>query len=266
MGYYVRGKNNVRLFVEDIGKGKPVLMLHGWPINHKMYEYQLNILPSYGIRVIAPDLRGFGKSDRPFKGYSYRHMADDIKAIVDALGLQSFTLLGFSMGGAIAIKYMSRYMGYKVNKLILAGAAAPSFSQRTDYPFGMPVEDINRLINSLYQDRPKALDNFGKDFFATKVSDEFRGWFNQLGLEASGHGTIQTAKSLRDEDLRNDLQTIIRETYILHGKKDKICPYEFALEMRKRIMYSKLIPFEQSGHGLFYDEMEKFNRELLGII
>lgn len=263
LGYYIRVKNNVKLFVEDVGHGYPIVMIHGWPLNSKMFEYQMNILPGYGVRIIAPNLRGFGKSDRPFEGYNYDQMADDIKVIVETLCLEQFTLLGFSMGGAIAIRYMSRYMGYKVKKLILTGAAAPSFTARPGYPFGMSVENVNSLIAKLYEDRPKALAEFGENFFSSPISGEFKSWFNNLGLESSGHGTIHAAMSLRDEDLRSDLTRIVVETAIFHGKNDHICPFDFALEMNKHIPYSKLIPFENSGHGLFYEEWKKFNQEIL---
>ncbi len=266
IGYFIEVKPDAKLFIEDIGSGIPVLMIHGWPINHKMFEYQMNVLPAFGIRMILPDLRGFGNSDRPCDGYSYNRMADDIKSVVDVLQLDQFTLLGFSMGGAIAIRYMSRHGGYKVKNLILAGAAAPSFTQRDNFPYGMPLKDIDPLIRSLYLDRPKTLTEFGRKFFGSAISEEFTQWFNDLGFEASGHGTIKSAFSLRNEDLRKDLKRILVRTYILHGRKDKICPYELAIEMKKTVQNSKLIPFVNSGHGLFYDEWQKFNHEITNII
>ncbi len=91
MAYYIQIDNNVNIFVEDIGNGKPVLFIHGWPVNHIMYEYQLDVLPEYGIRCIALDLRGFGKSDRPFSSYSYNEMADDIRGVIDTLKLTNLT-------------------------------------------------------------------------------------------------------------------------------------------------------------------------------
>lgn len=266
MAYYINTNNNVNLFVEDIGNGKPVLFIHGWPVNHKMYEYQLEVLPEYGIRCIALDLRGFGKSDRPFSSYSYNEMADDIRGVIDKLKLTNLTLVAFSIGGAIATRYMSRHAGHNISQLILAGAAAPSFVQRNDFPYGIPVSVVNSIINHAYQDRPKMLAEFGKMFFASEISREFNDWFLTLGFEASGQGTIKAAESLRDEDLRNDLAAIRIPTTILHGRKDQICPYELAQIMHQNIPHSKLIPFENSGHGLFYDEKDKFNQELLKVL
>lgn len=98
MNYFIHVTPKTKLFVQDIGKGEPVLFLHGWPVNAKMYEYQFTTLPARGIRCIAPDLRGFGKSDAPFTGYSYNQLADDIRMLVERLELKNYTLVGFSMG------------------------------------------------------------------------------------------------------------------------------------------------------------------------
>ncbi|WP_315907123.1 alpha/beta hydrolase [Priestia koreensis] len=266
MGYYVNVEENVNVFVEDIGQGKPVVFIHGWPLSHKMYEYQFNALPAYGYRCIGIDLRGFGKSDRPFDDYSYDRMADDIRAVVDALSLENFALVGFSMGGPICIRYMTRHQGHQANKLVLLGAAAPSFTQRENYPYGSTKEEVDTLIHGMYRDRPKTLAEFGTQFFASNVSEPFQEWFTGLNLEASGHGTIRALEALRDEDLRGELADIQAKTYIFHGKKDQICPFEFATIMHDHIPNSQLIPFEESGHGLFYDELEYFNTKLVEVL
>lgn len=91
-------------------------------------------------------------------------------------------------------------------------------------------------------------------------------WFHALGMEASSYGTINSAMALRDEDLRGELETIQVPTAIFHGKKDEICPFEFAEEMHKAIPSAEMVVFEESGHGAFYDELEKFNAELIRFI
>lgn len=115
MGRYVQVEPNVSIFVEDIGQGTPVVFLHGWPVNYKMFEYQLNVLPNQGIRAIAIDFRGYGKSDAPSTGYDYDRMADDVRAVIDDLELTDVVLAGFSMGGAIAVHYMARHAGHGVS-------------------------------------------------------------------------------------------------------------------------------------------------------
>lgn len=258
---YIKVDHGVRIFVEDVnpGAGKPVLFIHGWPVNHNMFEYQFDQLPKCGFRCIGMDIRGFGKSDKPWEGYSYNHLADDVRCVVDALSLEDFALVGFSMGGAIAVRYMARHCGYGVSKLALVSAAVPVFTKRPDYPYGLPISDVDKIIAQTYTDRPKMISDFGKKFFASKVSPDFRNWFNGLGLEASGHATAMTAVSLRNEDLRNDEQQICVPTAIFHGIHDQIVPFASAEQSHRNISGSMLIPFECSGHGVFYDELDRFN-------
>ncbi|MDF2814207.1 MAG: alpha/beta hydrolase [Paenibacillus sp.] len=266
MGYFIEVEQGVKLYVEDIGTGKPVVFIHGWPVNHKMYEYQVTQLPRFGFRCIQIDLRGFGQSDCPWHGYSYDRLSDDIATVIQALRLPHFTLVGFSMGGAIAIRYMSRHRGYKVSQLILLAAAAPSFTQRPGYPHGMTREAVDQLIAQTLKDRPAMLEKFGEQFFASSITPSFRNWFQLLGLQASSHGTIAGAISLRDEDLRQDLARVHAPTHIFHGVLDQICPYVFAELMHQGIAGSVLHRFDKSGHGIFYDELEKFNNEFFRVL
>lgn len=264
MGYYVVVEPGVNIYIEDLNPegGKIILFIHGWPGNHNLFEYQFDQLPRMGYRCIGVDIRGFGKSDKPFEGYSYDRLADDIRCVVDALGLYDFTLAGHSVGGAIAIRYMARHNGYGVSKLALFAAAAPSFTRRADFPYGLAREDVTKLIHETYNDRPKMLQDFGNMFFFQHITGPFSEWFFQLGLQAAGWSTAKLAISLRDENLFYDLGKINVPTLILHGINDKVCLYPLAISQNQGIRTSKLIPFEFSGHGLFWEEKDKFNREL----
>jgi non-heme chloroperoxidase len=259
--YYIEVERGIRVFVEDVNPNgsRTVLFIHGWPVNHQMFEYQFDQLPRYGFRCIGIDLRGFGKSDRPWTGYSYDRLADDVRVVIETLCLQDVLLVGFSIGGAISIRYMARHAAYRISRLSLIAAAAPVFTKRPDYPYGLPKEEVNALIHKTLIDRPKMLSEFGSTFFASPISQDFRNWFQTLGLEASGHGTAMAAVSLRDEDLRNDLPKINVPTGIFHGVHDQIVPFQSAMVLNTMIANSELYRFEYSGHGVFYDELEKFN-------
>lgn len=262
-------ERGVRVFVQDLNPGegsRPVVFLHGWPVNHKMFEYQYNVLPHYGFRCIGLDLRGYGSSDKPWSGYSYDRLADDLYAVLEMLQLNEVALVGFSVGGAISIRYIARYGGRRVAKLALVAAAAPVFTRRPDYPYGLPVEQVNELIRQTYRDRPQMLAGFGGMFFNRNVSPAFSGWFHSLGLEASSHATIQLAASLRDEDLRGDLDRIRVPTAIFHGFHDRVVPFPSAQVLQQGIAGSQLYRFDNSGHGVFYDELEPFNAALLGFL
>jgi non-heme chloroperoxidase len=258
----------VKINVQDVGTGKPVVFLHGWPVNHNMFEYQFNELPKHGYRCIGIDLRGYGESDKPWDGYTYDTLADDVKFVLDALDLHDVTLAGFSMGGAIAIHYMARHQGARVAKLALLGAAAPVFTQREDFPYGLPKAAVDGLIEGTYADRPAMLKQFSQLFFFApeKLSPEFNLWNLSLGLAASARATIQCAIELRDADLRQDLASIEVPTAILHGIEDKICLFDLAKVLHENIRGSVLIPFRHAGHGFYYEQREKFNTELMRFI
>ncbi|MBA2176296.1 alpha/beta hydrolase [Halobacillus locisalis] len=266
MGQFVKVEPEVKLFVEDIGEGQPIIFIHGWPVNHKMFEYQMNLLPQKGYRFIGIDLRGFGQSDKPAYGYDYNTLAHDIHMVVEALDLQDFFLAGFSMGGPISIRYATKYATDSLKQLILMGAAAPSFTQRDGYSLGMKKEEVDGLIGAIENDRPAAIADFGSNFFHTDVSDELAYWFHGLAMQASAHATIACAKSLRDEDLRNELSEIKVPTLLMHGKHDQICDYEFSVELNEHIQDSTFVTFENSGHGLVYDEKDKCNEVLLNLL
>jgi non-heme chloroperoxidase len=262
---YIEVEPNVKLHVTDLGEGKPVVLIHGWPLSDAMYEYQYNELVKNGFRVIGITLRGFGKSDKPYGKYNYDVYADDIKVILDKLKIEKATLGGFSMGGAISIHYVARHNSAHVAKLVLFGAAAPVWTQRSDYPYGFSVESVNELIALSETNRPQLLENFGTIFAAseTAVPKGLANWLGEINLSASPYATTQSLIALRDTDLRADLAKIKIPTAIFHGVKDKICSYDLAKQMNAGIKGSVIVPFENSGHGLFIEEREKFNAELI---
>lgn len=269
MGYYIKVDSNVKVYVEDLNSecNRVILFLHGWPGSHELFEYQLNQLPKFGFRCIGLDQRGFGKSDRPYSGYDYDRLSDDVKTVIEVLKLKNITLVGHSTGGAIAVRYMARHKGYGVSKLVLCAAAAPSLIERPYFPYGLKVEDVENIINETYKDRPLMLWNFGNMFFFQHITEVFSKWFFRLGLQAASWATAEVANTwLGEEELFYDLNEIQVPTLILHGIHDKVCLFPLAEAQRLGIKHSRLAPFEYSGHGLFYDERDKFNKELVEFI
>lgn len=268
MGYYVRTEPDVKIYVEDINREghRTILFLHGWPGSHNLFEYQFNELPKKGYRCIGIDQRGFGKSDKPWRGYDYNRLADDVRCVVETLKLQDFILAGHSTGGAIAIRYMARYNGHEVSKLALFAAAAPSLIKRPNFPYGLDKEAVIKIIEGTYADRPKMLSDFGDIFFFQHITKPFSYWFLQLGLQAAGWSTAAIAKTWIREELFCDLGTINVPTLVIHGIHDKVVPFQLGEIQKQGIKNSKLIPFQYSGHGSFYDQRDKFNEELMKFI
>lgn len=268
MGYYVNVEPKVKVYVEDLNPEgyKTIVFLHGWPGSHKLFEYQFNQLPKSGYRCIGIDQRGFGKSDKPWTGYDYDRLADDVRCVVETLNLQDFVLAGHSTGGAIAIRYMCRHNEYGVSKLALFAAAAPSLIKRPNFPYGIDRETVIQIIEGTYTDRPKMLNDFGDIFFFQHITQSFANWFLQLGLQAAGWSTAAIANTWLNEELFYDLETINVPTLIIHGIHDKVVPFQLGEIQKQYIKNSKLVPFEYSGHGSFYDQKGRFNEELINFI
>jgi len=262
---YIEVEPNVKLHISDGGEGRPIVLIHGWPLSDEMFEYQYNDLIKNKFRVIGITLRGFGKSDKPYGNYNYDVHALDIKRVLDILEINDAVLVGFSMGGAIAVRYVSVYNGAHVSKLVLAGAAVPLWTQREDFPYNLNQSSVDDLIILNYNDRPKLLSNFAKIFSATPTSlnKGIGNWLHGISLSASSNATAQCLVALRDTDLREEMAKIKMPTLILHGRKDKICSFALAEQMNAGIAHAQLVVFEKSGHSLFLEETQKFNLELI---
>ncbi|HEX6432512.1 MAG TPA: alpha/beta hydrolase, partial [Niastella sp.] len=208
---FIEVEPNVRLHVTDLGEGKPVVLIHGWPLSDAMYEYQYAALLQKGYRVIGITLRGFGLSDKPAGKYNYDVFADDIKVVLDKLKIEGATIGGFSMGGATVIHYVAKHNAAHVSKLALFGAAAPVWTKRADFNYGLwTKEDVNGLIALNNTNRPQLLENFGKIFPAneTSVAPGYAAWLGTIQSQASPYAMGEAMKTLRDSDLRGDLKKI----------------------------------------------------------
>ncbi|WP_252314465.1 alpha/beta fold hydrolase [Sinobaca sp. H24] len=266
MSHYIEVEPKVHLFVEDIGSGPPVVFIHGWPVHHEMFEQQMNVLPDQGYRFIGIDMRGFGRSDTISSGYSYDQLADDIRVVFDKLSLKKAVLVGFSMGGGVASRYMGRHQGHGVSKLVLASAAAPKMTQSENFADGLPTENVDGLIQGALQDRAATVQQVGQMFLGENTSDALRAHFQDMGMASSSLGMVGVAESLRDADLRPDLKSITVPTAIFHGTKDQLTPFVFAEHMNKTVENSFIVTFQESGHSTIYDEPETFNKELLAFL
>lgn len=255
VGYFIPVEQGVNLFVEDLNPrgSKTIVFIHGWPLSHKQFEYQFDVLPLQGYRCIGIDWRGFGYSDKPFNGYDYDRLADDLRIVFETLQLRDAVLVGHSTGGAIAIRYMTRHHAYGVAKLVLVDAAAPT---------GFTQETAQRMLAETLSDRPKMMRGVTESFFFQYISEPFSKWFTQLGVQAAGWSTAAIIRLLATANLSADLPMITAPTLIVHGVHDRVIPFTQAETLQAAIRHSELVPFHYSGHGPFWEERDKFNQLL----
>jgi pimeloyl-ACP methyl ester carboxylesterase len=188
--------------------------------------------------------------------------------VLKELKVEDAVLCGFSMGGATVVRYVARHGGERIRKLALFGAAVPRWSKAEDFPVGSDQSQINELIALNNSNRPKLLQVFGSIFAATEngLPAEIAQWLGGINLQASSYAMEQCLILLRDADLRRDLASVHMPVAIFHGKLDKICPFDLALIMKIGLPDARVIVFENSGHALFLEELDKFNEELLRFI
>lgn len=274
---YIKSKNSVtgeeiKISYKDYGNGKPVVLIHGWPVSKEMWEYQLDDLIGAGLRCIKYDRRGFGKSDKPWDGYDYDALADDLKAVLDELDLEDVTLVGFSMGGGEVARYFSRHGGARVSKVVLISSVLPYMLKTDDNPDGVDGSVFEKIMEGLKEDRMGFLDGFAKDFFGVSfmskpVSAPFLEYFRMLAGKASGRSTQECAKAFSQTDFRDDVSYITVPTLIIHGDADKTVPIEASSDrLEHMIANSQYLIYEGAPHGLFYTHKEKLNKDLITFI
>ncbi|MHA2959293.1 alpha/beta fold hydrolase [Priestia megaterium] len=266
-------KAPIELYYEDYGTGKPVVLIHGWPLSGRSWEYQVPALVDAGYRVITYDRRGFGKSSQPWDGYDYETFAADLHQLLEHLDLTNVTLVGFSMGGGEVARYVGTYGTDRVEKAVFAGAVPPFLYKSEDHPEGaLDDEGIQEFENGVKNDRLAFLDDFTKTFFGVEagndlVSEPFRLYNRGIAADASPKGTLDCIAAFSKTDFRDDLSKFTIPTLIIHGDADEIVPFEYSgKRTHEAISGSKLALIKGGPHGLNATHAHEFNEALLSFL
>lgn len=269
---FVDTKDGVKLHVKDSGAGKPVVLIHGWPLTGDMFEFQTLALIEAGYRVITYDRRGFGQSGHPATGYDYDTFADDLAAVLDQLDIQGANLVGFSMGGGEIARYLSRHGAGRVAKAVLVSSVVPFLPKRNDNPDGVDASVFEDMKSQGRKDRFEFLQTFAKQFYGvgwvtSPVSDALLDWTFVLAVMASPKATIDCIDAFGKTDFRKDMASFTVPTLIIHGTADKTVPIDpSARAAAKGIPGSKLIEYDGEPHGLFATAPQRLNEDLITFI
>ncbi|MFT3748453.1 MAG: alpha/beta hydrolase [Agriterribacter sp.] len=256
----------------DYGKGQPVILIHGWPSSKEMWEYQVNDLVEGGYRIIKYDRRGFGRSSKPWGGYDYDTLSDDLHEVITQLNLQNVVLAGFSMGGGEVVRYIARYGQDRIARVALIASIIPFMLNTPTNPDGVDEEVFTGMINGVRNDRIGFIDEFGKQFFGVgfmnkPISTPLLNHYLQLASVATQQATVECIKSFSRTDFRNDVTSITVPVLIVHGDNDKIVPFEASSKKTAEMLsQADLIVYEGAPHGLFYTHRERLNADLLNFL
>ena len=272
MNYITVGKENscnIGIYYEDYGTGKPVVLIHGWPLSGASWEKQVPVLLASGRRVISYDRRGFGNSSKPTYGYDYDTFAEDLNKIILTLDLHNVMLVGFSMGGGEIARYLGKYGSKRVERVVFLSSVPPFLLKTPDNPSGVDKSVFDGIMKAISVDRLAFLSKFFSDFYnvdileGKRVSKQVVQFSWNVAAGASPKGTFDCVSAWLT-DFRKDLARIDVPTLIIQGDADRILPIDATgRRLHEAIKGSQYVEIKDGPHGIIWTHSEEVNRELL---
>jgi pimeloyl-ACP methyl ester carboxylesterase len=260
---------SIDLYYEDLGAGKPVVLIHGWPLSGASWEKQVSALLAAGYRVITYDRRGFGQSGKPAAGYDYDTFALDLHKLVTKLDLRQAALVGFSMGGGEVARYLGRYGPERVAKAVFISSVPPFLLKTADNPDGVDGGVFEKIKKAIVADRPAFLSGFFSDFYnvellgGKRISAQAIQYSWNVAVGASAKGTLDCVAAW-GTDFRKDLARIAVPTLVIHGDADRILPISATgIRTQKAVKGARLVLVKDGPHGLTWTHAEQVNHDLL---
>jgi non-heme chloroperoxidase len=269
---FIETADHMNLYYKDWGKGRPVIFVHCWALNSDMWQYQMNYLANKGVRCIAYDRRGHGRSSQPGHGYDYDTLADDLAALIERLELREVTLVGHHMGGGEIIRYLSRHGSGRIARIVLVGAITPFRLKTADNPEGLDMSTAEQQRAALVKDLPRELARRGPNFLGVglpnvSVSPEMMEWMVNQCLQTSLKSLIDLHHAVIETDLRAEVRKVTVPTLIIHGDADRSAPIDSTGRKTAHLIAgSQLKVYEGAPSGLFITHMDRLNSDLLAFV
>ncbi|HEX3926245.1 MAG TPA: alpha/beta hydrolase [Streptosporangiaceae bacterium] len=266
---YFQASDGTSLFYRDWGTGRPVLFVSSWGFSSAMWQYQMIALAEAGLRCIAYDRRGHGRSDDPGRGYTADALADDLAGLIDHLDLRELTLVGHSMGGAEIIRYLTRHGDDQIGGIALVAAALPFPRRTADNPDGIDDAAAEEVRRAWKRDLPgwvaqNAAPFFGVGFPGCDTSPALQDWaVRELG-QASLQALVECNKAAIETDFRAEMREVRVPALIIHGDRDVSCPVEITGTKSARLIpHGRLVVYENAPHGIYLTHRDRLCRDLL---
>lgn len=269
---FIPAADGTNLYYTDWGKGRPVVLIHGWPLAGPSWSAQATALVEAGYRVVAYDRRGFGQSDQPWDGYDYDTFADDLAAIMQSLKLTDAALIGFSMGGGEIARYASRHDNAGVSGAVFVSSVAPGLLQGPQNPNGAPASVFEEMKAGIRKDRAAFFEDFFKSFYGQGtreggVSDGVLRWSWNMAMQASLKATLDCVDAFGTTDFTADMAAIRVPTLAIHGTKDTTVPIApTAHRLVTMIPGAELIEYDGAPHGLPATHQDRLTKDLLAFL
>jgi non-heme chloroperoxidase len=260
---FIRTGDGAALFYRDWGAGKPIVFVASWALPSESWSYQMMALVEQGFRCIAYDRRGHGRSSDPGRGYDFDTLADDLAAVLDALDLHDVTLVGFSMGGAEIVRYVTRHGTARIGRLVSIAPTTPLVMRRPDNPQGFDEAVLEDLHRAFEQDFPQWVEENARPFVLPETSQATLEWVKGMALQTSLKAVIDCHRMLVREDFREELRAIDLPVLVIQGDADISSPMNLAGRPTAELIPGAWLEIYQGApHGLFITHRERLNRDL----
>ncbi|MDP3419209.1 alpha/beta fold hydrolase [Falsiroseomonas sp.] len=260
----IRTRDGVALFHRDIGQGPPVLFLASWSLPSDSWFPQMQAMVTAGLRAVAYDRRGHGRSDDPGRGWDYDTLADDLADVLAARDLRGVTLVAMSGAAGEAVRYLTRHGRGRVARLALLGPATPLLAHRPDNPQGIPAEALQALRAELERDFPLWLARNARDFGGPNASETMLDWICSLARQASLPFLLGFHRSLAETDFREELRRLDLPVLVIQGDADATCPINPTGRATVALVPgARLLVYPGAPHGLIASDPARLAADLL---
>lgn len=265
---FVRTPDGVNLFYRDWGVGAPVVFVASWSMPSDSWFYPMLALSEQGLRCVAFDRRGHGRSSDPGRGYDFDTLADDIAAVLGTLDLRGVTLVGHSVAGAEIVRYLTRHGSERISRIALLSTTTPLLLKTADNPNGIDADVFEGMRrDQLMRDFPRWIEDNLQPFATPQTSPQMLEWVRSMALQASLQALVQMNRALTTEDFRAELAEIAVPTLVIHGDHDVSSPIDLTgRATAELILGAQLKIYEGAPHGLFVTHIDRLNGDLLAFI
>ena len=269
---FVETRDHTTLFYRDWGAGKPVLFVSSWALSSTMWQYQMVDLVGRGLRCIAYDRRGHGRSDDPGRGYDYDTLADDLAALIEHLDLHDVTLVAHSMSGGEVVRYLTRYGAERVARIVLVAVTLPFPMKTADNSDGIDGRIVEAMRASWKQDFTRWVDANRDPFFGVglpgcDISPALQEWLLRDLYRPSLHALVECNRAMFETDFRAEMHATTTPALIVHGDSDASVPVALSGQKSAQLIPgSRLVIYENAPHGLFLTHRERLNADLLAFV
>lgn len=265
---FIRTRGEVDLFYRDWGAGTPVVFLASWSLSSDSWAYQMAPLAEAGLRCVAFDRRGHGRSSDPGRGYDFDTLADDLADLLGALDLNGVTLVTFSAGAGEAVRYLTRHGARRVARLAMIAPTTPLLVRRPDNPDGIDpacLESLRR--DQILRDWPQWLAENARPFAGPDASEAMLDWLRAMALQASLQGLAAFHCELSNADFRDELPRLDLPVLVIQGERDTTCPVDLTGRRTAALIPgSRLEVYEGAPHGVIVSHAARLARDLVEFV